>query len=267
MATGGTHTEHEDKPWTIAIGDHPARKDTLAYRHSRSVMIEIVKTTQPWVFGDRPYQDHHGGGIWLKDDTGWLLTLSPFGIEWSAQFCADPKKVDVARGYCARLLAAFPQTIPAYEALGYKDAAALLSTQITNADQVSAWTDGIFNASVPLPADMHTGSLPSASGYHHYPKPIVDIMLFKFDDFTLFVPDEDGTTIAVTPVARRGSRDRRVAVAWQPEGHVAGQAPAAQPDADAGAAAPEALPPPAAGAPIILPADSSAARHAFANQA
>ena len=38
------------------------------YRASRAAMIKIVQETQPWFFGGPPYQDHHGGGIWVKDE-------------------------------------------------------------------------------------------------------------------------------------------------------------------------------------------------------
>lgn len=251
MTGGGTHTEHEDDPWTIDVDDHPARQDSPGYRHSRALMVQLVQTVQPWYLGDRPYQDHHGGGIWVKDDQGWLLTFGLAGIEWSAQFCADPKKVDVLRQYARRIVARFPETIPGYEEFGYHDGQRLLATPITDADGVSDWTDGIFNASVPLPADRHTGVLPKGAGYHHYPRPIVDIELFKYDDFNLFVTDSAGSQLAVTPAGRRGSGDGRVAVAWTPEGHPArGEHPST----------------PTSQQRLILPADSDVAKRAFANQ-
>jgi uncharacterized protein DUF6424 len=214
MATGGVHTEHEDHPWIINVGDHPDRSDSPGYRRSRALMVELVQRTQPWFFGPRPYQDHHGGGIWLKDDTGWLLVFGSAGIEWSAQFCADPAKVDLLRTQANRVVAAFPDTVPGYEALGYHAAAGLLGTPIADADAVAAWTDGIFNASVALPAGAHTGVLPASAGYHHYPKPIVDIATFKYDDFALFVADEDDNPVAVTPVDRRGSGNGAVRIVW-----------------------------------------------------
>src|SRR5438477_7160657 len=77
----GVHPEHEDDPWTIDVADHAKRVDSPLYTRSRALMTEIVKETQPWFFGDHPYQDHHGGGIWLKDAEGWLLVLLPAGIE------------------------------------------------------------------------------------------------------------------------------------------------------------------------------------------
>jgi hypothetical protein len=183
-------------------------------------MIKLVELSQPWFLGDAPYQDHHGGGVWVKDEGGWFLITGPAGIEWSAQFCADPAKVDLLRQHVGRIVAGFPETIPGYEGLGYHEAARILGERITDATRIANWTDGIFNASVPMPAALHTGTLPALAGYHHYPKPIVDIQLFKHDDFNLFVTDREGHRIAVTPVAQRGSGDGRVAVVWAPEGSV-----------------------------------------------
>jgi hypothetical protein len=212
--SGGVHQEYEDYGWTIDVGDHPDRSDTSEYRASRAAMIKIVQETQPWFFGGPPYQDHHGGGIWVKDETGWLLLLGLAGIEWSAQFCADPAKVDQLRQYAQRLCAGFPATMAAYEDIGYTDAADLLNTPITDAAGIERWTDGLFNASVPLPATLHTAVLMAGSGYHHYPKPIIDITTFKRDDFILFVADSNGAEVAVAPVAPRGSGNGHVAVLW-----------------------------------------------------
>jgi hypothetical protein len=247
----GVHTQHEDNPWTIDIANHASRKDSPEYRRSRTLMGRLVAQVQPWWFGDAPYQDHHGGGVWLLDATGWMLAFGPAGIEWSAQFCADPAKVDQLRVATARLVAGFPGTVPGYEALGYRDAAALLTTPVTDADAVQAWTDGIFNASVALPAGIHTGTLPKAGGYHHYPKPIVDIDRFKYDDFILWVHDDQGLPAAVTPVGRRGSGDGRVSVTWAESGSALAQQKAT---ADA------------AGDRLVLPPDDPIAREAFALQ-
>jgi hypothetical protein len=252
MTNVGVHTEHEDQPWTIEVGDHPGRTDSPQYTRSRNLMIKLVQQTQPWWFGSPPYQDHHGGGIWLKDATGWFLVFGLAGIEWSAQFCADPAKVDKLRQLTARLVAGFPDTTAAYDALGYHDATQLLTVPITDANGVAAWTDGIFNASVALPAGSHTGVRPTAAGYHHYPKPIVDIEAFKYDDFNLFVADAEGNPVAVTPVAPRQSGNRAVHVAWAdphtPLGHAKAQAEQA-------------------GGHLVLPETHPCAQAAFANQA
>lgn len=210
-----THTEHEDNDWTINIGDHPERSDSPQYLRSRKQMIAAVKLAQPWIFGPPPYQDHHGGGVWLKpaDSDEPLMVLLPAGIEWSAQFCADPAKVDRLRVMAQGLVAAFPDTRDWYRsALGMSDSDLdILDTPITDAKGVALWTDSLWNASVPLPQSFHTGFPPkSAPGYHHAPKPIVDIRAFVRDDFVLFPT----AGVAVVPVAPRGSDDGRVAVAW-----------------------------------------------------
>ena len=206
----GTHTQSEDFPWIIAVVDHPERSDSPAYVRSRALMRRLVATTPDWVLAGDAYQDHHGGSVWVKDDVGWLCLQLPLGIEWSAQFCADPAKVDRLRQYAVRVVGAFPATLPGYEALGYGAGRDLLATPVTDAAGVAAWTDSIFNASLPLPARAHTGVLPKGAGYHHYPKPIVDIDHFRYDDFTLFVTDPAGHPAVVVPVGPRGSGDGRV---------------------------------------------------------
>jgi Family of unknown function (DUF6424) len=127
----------------------------------------------------------------------------------------------------------------------------LLSTPITDADGIASWTDGLFNACVPLPASLHTGVLMAGSGYHHYPKPIIDITTFKHDDFTLFVPDTNGAEVAVAPVGRRGSGNGHVAVLW------------ADPNAPISTAVNEAA---SDGRQLVLEPDHPLARAAFKNQ-
>jgi hypothetical protein len=195
----GRHAEHEDFPWTIAVVEHPARTDSPGYRASRQLMKKLAATVPEWIFGAGPFEDHHGGGLWVKDDTGWLCLTLPLGIEWSAQFCADPAKVDRLRQVTARVVAGFPATLPGYVQAGYTSGEEILTTPITTADQVAAWTDSIFNASLPLPVRTHTGVLPTGAGYHHYPKPIVDIDHCRYDDFQPFVTDPGGQPAVVVP--------------------------------------------------------------------
>ena len=195
------HLESEEFRWTIVVAEHPPRTESSGYRASRTLMRKIIETLPDWIMGEGPYQDHHGGSVWVKDLEGWLCILQPLGIEWSAQFCADPAKIDRIRLSARRILAAFPLTVPAYEELGYTRGQGLLDTEITTAEQVSDWTDSIFNASMPLHAHAHSGVLPTGAGYHHYPKPIVDIDHFRRDDFTLFVTDEEGLPAVVVPIS------------------------------------------------------------------
>lgn len=200
------HTEREDDPWAIRIPDHPDRTDSPEYVASRKTMNTIARTVEHLMFGAPPFQDHHGGGLWLKDATGWFMVKNIAGIEWSAQFCADPKLVDLLRANAARVYAGFPAAV---EELGIKE---LLEQPITDAPGVARWTDSICNASVPLPAALHTGHLPQGGGVHHYPAPITDIQLFKYGDFQLWVSDDQGKPAAVVPVSPRGSGDGRVEV-------------------------------------------------------
>jgi Family of unknown function (DUF6424) len=199
-----THTEHEAHPWTIQIPDHPPRTDSPAYLAARKKMNELAKSLPSFMYGNAPYQDHHGGGLWLKDAEGWFLVRNLVGIEWSAQFCADPAKVDLLRRNAQRIYAAFPDAVGE---LGIRE---LLDTPITDAAGVARWTDSICNASLPLPAAVHTGVLPKAStgGFHHYPAPVAEIELVKRDDFTLWVKTPDGIA-AVVPVGAPGSGDER----------------------------------------------------------
>jgi hypothetical protein len=203
---GGIHTESEDYPWTRVIPDHPPRTDSSIYVKARAKMNELAKALQAFFYGNAPYEDHHGGGVWLKDESGWFLVRNIAGIEWSAQFCADPAKVDQLRLNVKRLYARFPEAV---QELGIQ---ALLDAPITDSDGVAAWTDSICNASVPLPKSVHTGTLPTSGGVHHYPAPVAEIAFFKYDDFNLWVTDAQGNTAAVAPVAQRGSGDGRVRV-------------------------------------------------------
>jgi len=220
------HTEHESNPWTISVGDHAARTDSPEYLAARKLMIELVKLCQPWFMGDPPYQDHHGGGLWVVLSGKPLMVLGKVGCEWSAQFCGDPAKFDRWRQDVKTIVDSFPETIPFYEKLGYPAgrAAELLNTPIADAQGIAVWVDSIFNASVPIPADRHTGVLGGkidggqSAGYHHYPKPIVDIELLKRDDFTLYVTDAQGQPAAVVPVAAHGSGAASVAVVYATPG-------------------------------------------------
>ena len=203
-----THTEHEDHGWTISIPDHPRRSDSPEYLKSRAKMNELAKGVDGFYYGAPPYQDHHGGALWLKDDQGWFMVRNLAGMEWSSQFAADPAKVDALRRNAQRLYAGFPGVA---EELGIRS---LLDTPITDAGGVAAWTDSICNASVPLPVALHTGIVPHGGGAHHYPAPVTEIQTFKHDDFSLWVIGEDGYEAAVLPVAHKGSGRGEVHVAW-----------------------------------------------------
>jgi hypothetical protein len=219
--SGKRHTLHEGYSWTESIIDYPQWKDSATYLKSRKNLKKVVTSTgaspHPWYFGAEPYEDHHGGGLWVKDEQGWFMVKNLAGMEWSSQFCADPKKVDLLRQNAKRLYDKFPLTAQAFKEMGF-DLNKLLNTPIKDANGVAQWTDSICNASVPLPKKAHTGVLPEASGVHHYPTPITDIVFFKYDDFELFVTDDEGQPAAVLPVARRGSGKGSVEVVFATPG-------------------------------------------------
>jgi hypothetical protein len=206
------HQEHEDQPWTINIPGHAQRTDSPEYVHSRQAMNDMAGHVSSLLYGQPPYEDHHGGGLWLKDAQGWFLVRNLVGMEWSSQFCADPAKVDLVRQNAKRLYAAFPE---AAQELGIQQ---LLDTPITDAAGVAQWTDSICNASVPLPTPAHTGTLPAGDGVHHYPSPITEIAFFKHDSFQLWVTDQQGNPAAVAPVSPPGSGDARVHVLYATPG-------------------------------------------------
>jgi hypothetical protein len=207
--------------WIENVGDHPKRSDSPEYVRSKKAMVKIIQSIQPWIFGPPPYQDHHSGSVPVHDDNGWLFVLDLAGSEWSGQFCLDPAKVDEWRKRVARIVAAFPRTVPELEQIGYPDAKALLTTEIMDATTIGKWVDGVFNASLPMPVLFHTGVLKKGSqqaGIHHYPKPVVDLQFLKDDSFVLWVTDAQGQPAAVTPVAAKGLGDARVRVAYATPG-------------------------------------------------
>jgi hypothetical protein len=207
LALQGQHTEGENDPWTINIPDHAQRTDSPGFVAAKNLAHKILATLglDGQFYGTAVIQMHHGGSLWLFDNSGWLMVQNQAGIEWSAQFCADPKKVEHLRLNAKRLYDAFPATLPEMTRLGYGDGVTILNTPITDAAGVARWVDSIFNSCVPLPAARHIGVLPQGDGRHHYPTPITDIDLVKFDDFVLWVTDPaSGQEAAVVPVAARG---------------------------------------------------------------
>lgn len=214
----GIHTEHEDQPWTINIPDHPARTDSPEYVKSRAWMNQTATNVSDkggFFYGPPPYQDHHGGGLWLLDEDGWFLVRNLAGMEWSSQFCAEPARVELLRQNAARLYKRFPEAATALAAVNGGD---VLNTPIATAAGVAQWTDSIFNASVPLSALKHTGTLPQGGGVHYYPAPIEEIDFFKVASFNLWVTDAQGQPAAVAPVGPPTSGDGRVRVLYATPG-------------------------------------------------
>ncbi|MYS92934.1 MULTISPECIES: DUF6424 family protein [Streptomyces] len=256
LRPGGTHGENH--PWKIRLVDHAERRETPHFRAAKKTAKKILDELDDGdvPYGPRPaasehWEMHHGGSLWVKGSGGWRMYRARVGIEWSMQFCSDPAKVDRLRRDAAELVDAFPLTLPALAALGYEEAEELLRTPITDADGVSAWTDSLFNACVPLSPGHHQGILPKVPGEHHYPWPVKGADFVRFDDFQLWVTLPDGTHGAVTPVDRRGSGDGHVRLVHVPEGSAAAETLAeAQRH----------------GVMAVLPPNSSAALQAFRQQ-
>ena len=259
-STEPVHSESEDHKWDINVPDHPTRADSPEYVAARKQMNEIAAGATGLIYGSAPFQDHHGGALWLKDDQGWFLVRNLAGIEWSAQFCADPAKVDLLRQNAKRLYDLLRPEIKQQ-----LDPGGLLEEPIRDAAGVARWTDSIFNAGVPLQSSFHTGVLPAgapatgqqsavgqdSAGVHHYPTPIVDIQLFKYDDFQLWVTDQQGNPAAVAPVAPRGSGNASVHVLYAtPGSQLAAQKQAAE----------------SANTPLILGPDHPISQQAYTNQ-
>lgn len=81
------HSESESHPWAIDVPNHPARKDSPEYVAARSKMNQIAAQATGLIYGQGPFEDHHGGALWLQDSQGWFMVRNQAGIEWSAQFC------------------------------------------------------------------------------------------------------------------------------------------------------------------------------------
>ena len=266
------HAEAEAHAWGINVPNHPTRADSPEYVAARNKMNEIAGQAAGMIYGQGPFQDHHGGALWLKDSQGWFLVRNQAGIEWYAQFCANPAKVDLLRQNAQRLY-----NLVSPEIKQQLDPDGLLDTPIRDAAGVAKWTDSIFNAGVPLHPTFHTGVLPAGAhgppapesgqpagtqsppaaqsaqpaGVHHYPTPIADIQLFKYDDFQLWVTDDQGNPVAVAPLAKRGSGNASVHVLYAtPGSQLAQQKDQAE----------------SAGSPLVLGPDHSLAQQAYQNQ-
>jgi len=274
------HTVTETHTWSVNVAGHPQRADSPEYTAAKNKMNEIAAQAPGLLYGPGPFQDHHGGALWLKDNQGWFMVRNVAGIEWSAQFCASPEKVDLLRQNAKRLY-----DLLAPQIKQELDPHGLLDIPITDAEGVAKWTDSIFNAGVPLHPSFHIGVMPmgkpkaqnppatadadnspdatdqaqaaaapqdpASAGVHHYPTPIVDIQLFKYDDFQLWVTDSEGHPAAVTPVGARGSGIGSVHVQYATPGSRLAQ---------------QKLEQESTGAALILPPDHPLAQQAFQNQ-
>lgn len=257
------HAEREDHAWAVEIPDHPSRTESEAFRRAKNAAHKILAAVREQDPGgmlaflagpaEAHPQAHHAGSLWLFDGAGWFMVLNTCGVEWSAQWSADPARIDVLRQNARRLYVRFPETLAELGKLGYPEAAQILSEPVTDAAGVARWTDSLFNACVMLSAPLHTGVVHGGQtgGWHHYPKSVWDQQVTKAADFTLWVTAGDGVEAAVAPVAPRGSGDGRVSVLYAAPGS---ELHRQQREAHA------------AGKPHILEADHPLAMQAFAGQ-
>src|SRR5260370_34579779 len=81
------HQERENQPWAINIPGHAQRSDSPEYGHSPQTMNNMASQVSTLIYGQPPYEDNHGGGLWLKDGQGWFLGRNLVVMEWSSQFC------------------------------------------------------------------------------------------------------------------------------------------------------------------------------------
>ncbi len=237
------------------VEGHSARTDSTEFVRARATVQKIVTTLSPNPYGPPPIQAHHAGSIWLYDGKDWRLVLNWGGIEWSAQFCADPQKVDALRQNAAAVTARFPETIPQLTSLGYADIG-LLTTPVVDATSIANYVDSIWNSCVPIPQPGHTGTVkpdsPQAAGVHNYPESMCAIPRFMHSDFIPFVVDATtGSAAVVAPVAPRGAGDPRVRVLYTEKGH-----PLAAAKAQASNQ----------GAALVLGPDNPITQAAYANQ-
>lgn len=213
------HTEKEDHGWDINIPAHPSRSSSPYFDHSKTLAKKILASMSNYYTyddTDDQIQMHHGGSLYVYDGINWALFKNLAGIEWSAQFCADPARVEALRQNAVILYKGFPQTIPQMESLGYPDTD-ILNTPISDAEGVAKWVDSIFNCCLPLPSKRHAAVLTTGAGVHHYPTPITDIELIKYSDFTLWVTSSTNTQVAVVPVAPRGAGVNKTQLVYAPD--------------------------------------------------
>lgn len=161
------HTETIGSKIVVEVADHPQRKDSPKYSHTRKWLM----TTRPgcYICGGDPvqgveYEDHHGGGLVVA---GSLQLMTLFGMEWSGGWGADPVKVQ-----------AFVSALnPLLTLLGEET----YTAPITTTAEVMDWVDSCYNASIRLCRAHHIGHPTEHSpdingneavGIHHIPMPV-----------------------------------------------------------------------------------------------
>lgn len=194
----------------LFTADHPPRKDSPTYVAARKVLMNtrrggcmvcggVPDMTHPEmtsVADSHGLQDHHGGGIYVKDV---LVALNLFGTEWSLGWSADVEKVAQYVANLNVLLEALGE--PTYDG------------SITDTPSVMLFVDSTLNANVKLCAPHHVGRMDrptkdalghEAVGIHEIPFPIwLGQMTCDWKRFDMWA----GTpgTLAVAPNGDDGS--------------------------------------------------------------
>jgi hypothetical protein len=222
VGASGLHVVRAGQQILENVEGHAARADSPEFVSARNALHKILaeikqQTGKAFYYGDTPVQAHHGGSIWVHDGSNWRMYQNLAGIEWSGQFAADPKKVDILRQNAKALVDHFPATLGKLKDVGYTDAEKILNTPIEDMTGVSLFVDSLFNACVPLPQAVHTGAISAtdtrAAGKHTYPTPNDDTIFFCRDDFQAFVYEpKNKSTYNVAPVATSGPDARKVRV-------------------------------------------------------
>jgi len=172
----GSHAETVGEVAHLWTAPHPKRSDSEIYIATRKWLmsqtsggcfvcggpIDLSHPEAP--ASAKGLQDHHGGGIHYK---GVLVAMSLIPTEWSLGFAAKPS---VVAGFVAML-----------NVILHELGEATFDAPITTTDEVMAWVDSRFNASIKLCAPHHVGTqnqhTPDARGFeavgiHEIPVPI-----------------------------------------------------------------------------------------------
>lgn len=220
VGVGELHTIKTGLTLGQNVDGHPPRTESEEFVKSRATLHKIdaipgFENVYARGDGSAAIQAHHGGSIWLMgDDDKPFMVPNIFGVEWNEQFDADFTIVDMLRRIAKKMVDAFKKTRPWLRSLGY-DPDPVLDTPVTDSATCSKYVDSLFNACVPLPQKVHTGTISKtderSAGIHNYPVPAWNNNFICRKDFKPFVVIAKGVTVKVGSVSYDRS-DKRVRV-------------------------------------------------------
>lgn len=178
LTSPGVNREQIGENVTVFTDDHPKRTDSPTYLAARKFLMGqrrggcvicggLPDTTHPeltQVGSPKGLQDHHGGGIYVKDV---LVALNLFPMEWSQGWGASPAVVQELVSNLNVVLAALGE--PTYD------------QPVSDIPGLMAYTDSRWNANVKFCAAHHVGLQTQhlvdalgheACGIHEIPGPI-----------------------------------------------------------------------------------------------